>query len=496
MLFSVGWKTLVEPRPFWAHYYDPEAIYFFEGFRLLAGDSPRWVDNPGTPVQMLSAALVLLTGRSPLAFDAFRGLGYGLYVALFILSVHGLLRGPLAESSFAAKLLAVWTWCLAPAALEYDTVLSPEMFVFPVGTLLLLTVPGRDPRVRPALGYLALGAVCGLALTVKFTFLPLVAGVGGLAVLVGAGEGLGRWRRAGLAALGTALGFALASIPAAADYPRMFKLTGQMMGHSGEYGTGRAGFPGLEEVLANLARAISGAKVWWLWMFLLGALAAYRWSTRRPRFDRYSISLLLGGAAALLLGLAMAHRHYAGRYVLPAGFGAIALCAGVVRSWGPRWRVHLKVALVAAVGILVWKQVAFDLGNHRTRMLQAVSTRNQLERASAEACGGHKGIRVFGGRAPIPSFALRIMTTDKELFRQIETIYPREGHVDWSDTVILPHSAESADLLIVRERDAERILRKNGLRGNSVRRVGDYSVIRLASEAQRQRCSDSGRGTG
>src|SRR5687768_16092781 len=57
--------VLVHPRPFWVHFYDPELAYLGSGLRLLAGEAPHHVDHPGAPVQLLSALILLATGKGP-----------------------------------------------------------------------------------------------------------------------------------------------------------------------------------------------------------------------------------------------------------------------------------------------------------------------------------------------------------------------------------------------------------------------------------------------
>lgn len=76
LLIDWVYKVVLHPRPFWAFVYDPEAIYVSEGLRLLSGRAPVNADNPGTPVQLLSAAIELFVGRLPQNTDAIRLCGY------------------------------------------------------------------------------------------------------------------------------------------------------------------------------------------------------------------------------------------------------------------------------------------------------------------------------------------------------------------------------------------------------------------------------------
>ncbi|HET9767843.1 MAG TPA: hypothetical protein VFS60_13390, partial [Thermoanaerobaculia bacterium] len=69
-------KVFVEPRPFWVYFYDPETFYFHDGLRILTGRAPLDFTNPGTPLQLVSAAIAALTGTSPDDFDRFRVTAY------------------------------------------------------------------------------------------------------------------------------------------------------------------------------------------------------------------------------------------------------------------------------------------------------------------------------------------------------------------------------------------------------------------------------------
>ena len=39
----VNWtaKAVIDPRPFWVHYYDPETIYFYDGLRMAELHAPQ-----------------------------------------------------------------------------------------------------------------------------------------------------------------------------------------------------------------------------------------------------------------------------------------------------------------------------------------------------------------------------------------------------------------------------------------------------------------------
>ena len=135
--FAGTWvyKVWVAPRPYWVHYYDPETIYFFCGLELLEGRLPHNLDNPGAPVQALSAAVLACTGRSPLAFDRFRLTVYCLTALLTFAACLLLVRTVLAGLPRVSQVAALWVYFLCPQSLEYAAVWSPETLYFPAGAL-------------------------------------------------------------------------------------------------------------------------------------------------------------------------------------------------------------------------------------------------------------------------------------------------------------------------------------------------------------------------
>ena len=168
------YKVYVHPRPFWAFYYDPEIIYFYGGLELLNGQTPKNVDNPGTPVQLISAGLLLLTGRNPLDFDSFRVSAYIFSQILIIISCWLLLKTLLLRLPPVLKISALQTFFLCSQSLEYNNIWSPEILYFPVGTLVIICTWTQFNKGLSCYGSALIGLTLGLACAVKFTFLAWI----------------------------------------------------------------------------------------------------------------------------------------------------------------------------------------------------------------------------------------------------------------------------------------------------------------------------------
>ncbi len=423
------WKVVIHPRPFWVHYFDPETSYFYEGLRILAGGSPFNVDNPGTPVQLASAAIALFTGTSPLTYPSFIVVAHAFGLVLTIggtfLLVHTLLR----EAPPAIAVAAIWTWFLSPQALEYQLVWSPEMFFFGFGAMALVAIRralGGGDAAGPAGGTPALhdfvaGAAIGLLIATKFVFLAWLAAFC-LALF--------SLRRALLAIAGALAAFFLATAVAWPRYPAMASWIFKLATSSGMHGRGPRGMPRLSEVFDGYAQTVMTSRAWMLWLLvvvLVGVLA-YRSGAKR---------IVVFAATASALVAVMAMRAPAFRYLMP-----IALCAVLVVAL-TRWRPAILCALVA---LLLAKAIARDVDDHRTRIAAVTSLHAQVARALPP------GVVVYTWRFSTPSFALRINATNDAQRHTIETRYPDEGHFnDWTGQLFLPRNARTWDVLVIDE---------------------------------------------
>jgi len=471
-----GAKVVVEPRPFWVHYYDPEAIYFFEGLDLARLRPPESFDRPGAPVQLLSALLVLARGSTALDFDGFRFAAYLATLGLLAAGTLLLFRTALRDLPGPAAVAGVWVYYAAPQSLEYLAVWSPETLYLPLGALALaglwraarLELDGRSLF----LAGLGVGTLCAT----KLTFLPWAAALA-LATLLAAGDLRHRLRRTALALGGVGAAFLAWTLHLLPRLGGLLSWIWRLLSRGGEYGRGDAGLPTVAEAAANLAALLRSAKGWHLLLLLLlaGAAAAL---LRAPADERSKAGprwLLAFVALALALTLLFGVRQPVGRYYLPNGLVAVLLVALVTSGRSPRSSLQpsptIRGALaLAAVALLAGKQALLDLDVHQRRIEGESGVRSRLEaaRAELERTEG-EGVVVWGFRAPIPSLALHVMARSAEDHAEIFRAYPREGFVDWLGELRLPPGAErwawlalqeneapDADALCARERQVDR----------------------------------------
>ncbi|HEV7239718.1 MAG TPA: hypothetical protein VGQ36_10790 [Thermoanaerobaculia bacterium] len=402
----VDWiyRAVLHPRPFWAFLYDPEMIYVQEGLRLLSGHAPDNIHNPGAPVQVATAAIELFVGRLPESIDAIRLCGY---VVALLLSFGAavLLEGTLFKETPAPLAIAgLWTFFMAPQALEYGTIWSPEILFFAVGTLTLAALSSRKTPVL-------VGLSVGLCIATKFVFLAWVPAL--LAVIVVERR---RIRDVALGAVGIILGFIAATLPAAGRYHEMAKWLWGITTHSGWYGRGPAELPSLYLTLAGYWNIAIAGKAWLLWCaIVVGLLLLAR---RRDR------GLIVFGSVSIVFSILMAVRTPTGRYLLPGALGIVAL-VGAVREIRPRLAAVAFVLALAVVG----SAVVSDCRSHDRLIAEQSALRAEIDRAVTRV-RKPGDIVVFGWRTPQPSFALRFLAFEKNWIAETERLYPHEGHFD------------------------------------------------------------------
>jgi hypothetical protein len=422
----VDWiyRAVLHPRPFWAFVYDPEMIYVHEGLRLLSGHAPHNIDNPGIPVQVLTATIELFAGRLPGSLDTIR---LSAYIVALILSsgAAALLERTLFREAPAPLAIAgLWTFFIAPAALEYDTILSPEILYFTVGALTLAALSSRKTP-------LLLGLSVGLCIATKFVFLAWVPAI--LAAIVVERR---RLREVALGAGGILAGFIGATLPAADRYGQMAKWLWGIATHSGWYGRGPKELPHLRLTLIGYWELAIASKGWLLWCaFVVGLLLLAR---RRDR------GLIAFGLVSIVASILMAMRTPTGRYLLPGALGVVALL-GAVREIRPRLAAAAFTLALAIVG----SAVVSDCRRHDRLIAEQGALRAEIDRAVARV-RKPGDIIVFGWRTPEPSFALRFLALDRTWLAETDRRYPHEGLFDVEERRFhLPDGATRWDLLVL-----------------------------------------------
>lgn len=468
-------KVILLPRPVAVGYADPEVYFFYDSLRLVLGSAPHNVDHPGTPVQLLGALVVRVTGATPLAIDTWRSAVYSAALLLNAVAVVILLRTLLRDVPRAAAVAAIWTFWICPAAMRHVAIWSPEIVYFCVAALALAAFHAYFMRPDTTRA-VWLGAAIGLCIGVKFVFLSWAIA----AALVMATMGARRIRDTTLMLLATIAAFIVATIPAITRYPAMFHWLVALVSRSDWYGRPH---PASGSVAADLATALMHAKVWHAWMvvaFLLLLVVLKRGDTAMR-------AALLFGAIAVALNYIMAAKGIAPkevdsfgdiryRYVLPSAAAAMLVLAEACRS--PRLRRWWpQLALLIVSGTLVAKSALSEIRTHRALVAESAVETAALREAVLRVARENDVI-VYEG-VELPEYALRAHTYGEQRFlRMVEKRWPRVGH-SYDFETFLPEGVTRWDLFVIRPQFLARSTAKDGL---VVARTPTHLLIRPASD--------------
>lgn len=441
-------KVLLHPRPFWVVFYDPETLYFYNALRIATARWPLPLETPGGPVILLSVPLAFLTGRTPLAFDAFRLLAYSLTLALIVATAYILARVVLRDLPPILGAIAIFTFFAAPQALEYITVWSPEAIYFVVGSIAVILLWRELVEQR---GTLPAALAIGMCIATKFTFVAWVP-AHLLAMVVAK-----RWKQIPAAIAGYVAGFVLFTIPVIPNYGAIFGRLFQFASRSGEYGSGSAALTA-GSVIGVVGGAVMSAKVWHLAIVLIAAGAMVAAWRRRELLPPLVFAIAATGAT-----YAVAIRYMPPRYILANGVSVALLFA--IAAHGIQRRAMLAAVCILAV-LVGAKAIEGDLRTHRARIVENVASHHAIHALV-------RGVVIYGWRAPEPSFALRILAYDDRWIREIEKRYPKDGDFNaWHGGIQLPHGARDWNYAVLNDEDAAHVP------GTRVARVGGFQIIR------------------
>jgi hypothetical protein len=451
-----AYKVFRSPRPYWIHYYDPEVAYYVGGMRLLEGRLPTNIEHPGTPLHMLTAALLWAGGRREL-FDIewFRPVAYAMALALSLLAAVLLAATVFGQLPPLLRVVALWSYFSTAGALQWNAIWGPEILFLPAGALVLVaaTITFADPTPRWGI---VLGAAFGLCLALKLTFLAWLPALV-LAACVSA-RPWGRLARfLGALATGTMLSLALCTFVIRARWRAVAVWLAGVFLRSGQYGTGEVAWPAPHEVLANFQALIGSSKglhLWWTLCVLLLAVRFYRGEAggRRPGHAALMVLSVVGIAGSYV----SAGRSAELRYLLPSGLMGMLLFTLSIDGWSPARGRVLQLAALTAMGALLGRSMGVDLAAHTLRVADGRSLGASVRAAVAHEAAplGHPPVVVYGWRLPEPSFALRIESTEPDELAAISRRFPLSGHyIPWTRVISLPAGKSSWDLLVVSPED-------------------------------------------
>ena len=352
---------------------DPSYAYLFNGLLLLDGHSPHHKDHPGTPLQILIAALVYLQ------WSYYKLIGvvdpdvvvaamaqperYLLLIsrALLVLNVAAtFLIGKRVFDATRSLYLGIFCQCSLLTYGLFGTKLlypAPEALVaFLSLCLLAVFIPllfdrADDAKPQTKTAILA-GVIFGIGFATKLTFLPMV----GLFLL------FKRPRDIALALFATFVAWLVAVAPILKKLLSLWEWVYNMATHTGKYGGGSKGFVDTSQLMGNLKALVQAFPFFYLLVALFAGYLLYAGFKRfnsdakvqpaASNCDRAILVFFLVCSAQTLLVL----KHFGQHYmipVLPLAFVGTALLLNRLTDQHPIWAIRLKWLVVLIVTYVV-----------------------------------------------------------------------------------------------------------------------------------------------
>ncbi|MGJ3252870.1 MAG: hypothetical protein ACFE0J_17310 [Elainellaceae cyanobacterium] len=250
---------------------DPDYVYLFSSLMLVNFEVPAHIDHPGTPYQILGA-IVLRTlhlvwfHSENLIYSVLQKPEiylYAIYYTSIFLKSLSLFAVGWAMFYFSKNLILSLIIQTTPLVMVWSIVVressrvAPESLLFIISQLLiilLITYIYRDGANRKNWFWLGMGAIIGIGMATKVTFLPAILFV----FLIH-----GFWRK--FAAIGiAALTFVLATLPIISRYEKMFGWIWNLIVRKEAYGTGESGLINASSLWSNFLFLFTKSYVFFL----------------------------------------------------------------------------------------------------------------------------------------------------------------------------------------------------------------------------------------
>jgi hypothetical protein len=413
-----------------ARYIHPVYPYLFSSLQMAAGEAPQHIDHPGTPVQVLGAAVIWLVALVSGAATGIEGV-----VAAVLAEPERYLQF-MNGAQGALVAVALWTlgWRLSAAlgGLAYGLIgqllllASPSAMLnihqFAAEGMLIALALLLGTALLPMLKFGApagerdggsgfgnavlLGGVLGLSIATKITMIPF-------GVLVFVPRRLGHMVAAMVAAAAALL---IATIPIWSRFDAIMSWISALVLHSGRYGSGPTGLPALADMVEGAVKLALSEPVLVLSAPII--LAAVLVSRRRGE-DTAAQRVLVCGLLAIAAQCLLALKSPVPRYVLPSVVFACVLVPVALRlllagrAAAMRWLLPAVASL--GIGVAVWQTTSLVT----ERRLERASYAMVMAEAEKRGC-----FVVPFFRSDVPPFALFEGSSGDIFNAELISMYP------------------------------------------------------------------------
>jgi hypothetical protein len=330
--------------------YDPAYPYLFNGAGLMKGYNPAHIDHPGTPVQILTGLLSIVSwsiarlgGLTTLAFPASIAADPEYYLRVIMTAFLVMNCGALywIGAAIARSTRGIAAAIACQSGYFLFGALFPRIFNAAPEAILCLAATALMAVLAPVLfadeecsdrRAAAAGFCIGLGIATKVTFLPLLL----LTLLL-------RRPRPILIALSASLLCAfLFLLPIVGKLKHVFGWLFSIATHAGQHGSGATGFIDWSAIPERVGLIASAEPV-----LAVAAMAAAA-AVVLPSGDRGKAAILAATLGALIL---LVLKHYAIHYLMPAVAIAPAITVWAISRFSRRpWPCAVAAMLAAIVG--------------------------------------------------------------------------------------------------------------------------------------------------
>lgn len=484
--------------------YDPEYPYFLNSLLPFKRQPYRYIDHPGTPVELLGTGFLTLTYPIPElnneTFVSYHLAHPGIF--LRIMRAFLLLASVVGVYLFASRIFEIKDWkdvsfslvvaisfYVFPGTNGFMTLInwSHNSFAFPFGTtlLLLLLVRMREKGRLPAGELIAFGMAAGWLTSIQLWFAAWVLGISATIFF----SSILRDRRYFQALLATltvgissVFGFILGTLPVLHEYLNIRDWIVRLMTHQGQYGLGEPGFTSFERLAENLKMIALDSPGILLAIAVTLFIIILAFAANRHHLKRHAslFGIAIGLSFQTIFALFMILKHLGHIYLLAIS-ATLPLLLGVgysmMREVYPKAKdVFVGLSAVILLGFIFNLSQSFS--GQRTSIANIHNIENEVKRFktqyAAEMGKDPEALMTFTGYG-IPSSCLSLrfgnIYTGGIFTEEIDEICYYEGIYDifYGSPEIV--NSDSWDLLIIPE---------NKLPA-SIEEVGSISISNLLS---------------
>ncbi|MBN2215648.1 MAG: hypothetical protein JW723_15570 [Bacteroidales bacterium] len=326
MLITIGFHLKKINGPFFFRSVDPEYIFLFSGISLAHLRIDLFIDQPGTPLQLLIAVtakvLHLFRPGNTLLEDAMQNPELYLQVThiviILIVSLLTFTAGHIIYRKtgiLSAGIFLQFSPFIAQPVFTILERIMPEPLFIPLILLLIsyliMDINDKLPQNR-ILRHKSIiyGVICGLCLSLKFTFIPFII----LPLFL-----ISKMKEKVKYILSLFVSFYLFTFPLFIKTKTFYNWIKSLFIHSGKYGSGRSNFIDLQYFMDNLKEMSHLIQYFFITIFLciLVIMICRIPAMNKKINNKKYLNVLTGVTLVMILSILLIAKHYASHYLIP-----------------------------------------------------------------------------------------------------------------------------------------------------------------------------------